>query len=372
MIKQILLITILILLLLFRIQQAGGIDKPLGQDPELENLASNFVDYRNFLSENINQILPQPQAALLNGILLGVKSDLSSSFSNALRRTSTIHIVVVSGQNLTLLIGFVMSLVSLLGRKKTVILSLVIIVLYSLLTGLQIPVLRAALMVSLALIAQLFNRESNSIWLLIISGLLMLIYEPNWLLSVSFQLSFLATIGVIVLAPELMKIISPGPAASPPQPTASLSLQALAGAPRSASPVEVFLFKEDLVVSLAAQLLTWPIIAANFHQVSIVGILVNSLILWTVSPVMIFGLLALVISLALGLTLGTIFALIPGVLLTYFVYIVDFFNSLPWASLKMSGVSVLVWLGYYILLFGLFLFLKQRNNSLAAFDNIKA
>lgn len=360
MITKIALIILLILIIIIRIGQNGGLAKPVGQDPELENLASNFVDYRNFLSENINQILPQPQAALLNGILLGVKSDLSSSFANALRRTSTIHIVVVSGQNLTLLIGFVMSLVSLLGRKKTVILSLVIIVLYSLLTGLQIPVLRAALMVSLALIAQLFNRESNSTWLLIISGLLMLIYEPNWLLSVSFQLSFLATIGVIVVAPELMKLFfgdSNNMMASAASKEAILDFSST----QKTKEVSGFLFKEDLVVSLAAQLLTWPIIAANFHQVSIVGILVNSLILWTISLVMISGLVALVTTLIGGVFLGSILALVPGVLLTYFVYIVEFFNSLPLASLKVSSTPMVVWVGYYILILGLFLWLKQKN-----------
>src|SRR3990167_6840304 len=186
--RQTLLVLLLIFLVILRIESNGGLEKPDSSDPELEKYTEYLTPYREFLAGKINDFLPQPQAALLAGILLGEKSSLDKDFSNALRRTSTIHIVVVSGQNLTLLIGALMAFVTVLGRKKTIIISLIIILIYSLLTGMQIPVLRAAIMVSIALLAQLFGREAESTWVLLITGLLMLIYQPNWLLSISFQL----------------------------------------------------------------------------------------------------------------------------------------------------------------------------------------
>lgn len=331
--KQILLCILLILILLIRVQSLGGFEKPT--DPEFENITIYFEPIQQFLSNQADSLLSEPQAGLLMGMVLGVKSSLPSDFKKALRRTSTIHMVVVSGQNLTLLSGFVLSFASLFGRRKTVFISLGLILFYSILTGLQVPVIRAAIMVFLASLAQLFNREDKSSFILLFTACLMLIYNPNWLLSISFQLSFLATFGVVVVAPEILKQLNLLPN----------------------------LIKQDLAVSLAAQALTWPIIAANFHQASIIGLFANSLVLWTVPIIMITGLAALCLS-VLNLFLGQLFALIPGVFLTYFVYIVEFLNTLPFASVYVGKISTLVWVGYYILLLGIFLYIKNTNQQI--------
>ncbi|MBI2595359.1 ComEC/Rec2 family competence protein [Candidatus Daviesbacteria bacterium] len=315
-------------LFLFRVGQTGGLSKP-GIDPELENLSSGFIPSRDFLAGKIEEILPQPQAALLAGILLGVKSQLPKDFNNALRRTSTIHIVVVSGQNLSLLIGFLMKL-SFLGRRKMTFVSFAVIILYPLLTGLQVPVLRAALMIGLASAAQLLGRERDGVWILLLTGFAMLLYNPNWIFSISFQLSFLATVGVIVVAPELVKKLNRAPE----------------------------IIRQDLGVSLAAQALTWPVIAANFHQASLIGVVVNTLVLWTISFIMVSGVIALA-GVLTSPALGSLLALIPGVLLTYFIYVVSFFDRLPLASIYVGRLSPLVWVGYYILVLGLFLWLKS-------------
>ncbi|MBI1783360.1 MAG: ComEC/Rec2 family competence protein, partial [Sphingobacteriales bacterium] len=285
-------------------------------------------------ANTISEILPQPQAPLLSGILLGEKSDLPGYFNNNLRKTSTIHIVVVSGQNLTLVSGFIMSLASILGRRKTLALSLLASLFYAVLTGLQVPVIRAALMVGFSSIAQFFGREKESPWILILTGLLMLIYNPNWLLSISFQLSILATVGVVIVAPELENRINFLPD----------------------------IIKQDLIVSFCAQALTWPIIAANFHQFSLIGLLVIVLVLWTVSFIMMGGIVALSFGL-ISLTLGKIFGLFSGVLLTYFIYIVNFFGSLSFANIYFPKTSILVWIGYYLIVLALFLALKQESKK---------
>lgn len=321
----------LVILFLVRVYQIGGLSKP-EPDPFLTDLASAFIPARQFLSSQINQITPFPQSTLLSGILLGVQSNLPQGLKIALKNSSTIHIVVVSGQNLTLVAGFVMSLTFLLGRKKTVVSALLVIILYALLTGLQLPVLRAALMVGLGFLAQLLGKERTAWWTLLLTAAVMLIYNPNWLLSISFQLFFLATVGVIVVAPILMGYFKFLP--------------------------EVF--KQDLVVSLSAQLLTWPIIAANFHQLSVFGVLVNSLILWIVSPVMISGIIVLVVSLVF-LPLETIIGLFPTALLTYFIYIVSFFNNLPANVLYVSKVNPVVWVGYYVMVVGGVWMLHKRQ-----------
>ncbi len=330
----IILLAFFLLIFSFRVYQNGGLNKQKAANADLQNLASIFEPLQSNLSKYINNLLPQPQAALLDGMLLGVKSNLPKDFNDNLKATSTIHIVVVSGQNLSMLIGFLMSFVTVLGRRKTILISFLITCLYCLLTGLQIPAIRAAIMVSLSGFAQLIGREKDGFWILLITAVLMLIYDPNWLLSISFQLSFLATIGTLQVAPKLKERLNFIPD----------------------------ILKEDLSVSFAAQLLTIPIIAANFHQISIIGLLANTLVLWTVSPVMITGALALVAGI-INITLGQLFALVPGVLLTYFVYIINFFANLPLASIKTGDINYLVWIGYYLIMLAIYLSLKPNHIS---------
>lgn len=328
--KQNLLIFFLILFVIFRIYQSGGLYQEVG-NPELDGVAANFATLRDYLEKSVNNLLPQPQGGLLAGMILGARSTLPSDFEKALKNTSTIHMVVVSGQNLTLLAGFVLNMVGFLGRKKVLVINLFIVSFYALLTGFQIPVLRAAIMVYMASLAQFFHREADTSRVLVITALGMLIFNPNWLLSISFQLSFVATFGVAVAAPEIIKLVKFLPN----------------------------VLKQDLLVSLSAQLLTVPIIAANFGTFSILGVLSNTFLLWTVAPIMVLGTLSLMVSL-ISPILGHLLSLLPNVFLTYFIYIVMLFNQ-SWGSISVEKLPMVVWIGYYVFLIGVFWMIKSRN-----------
>lgn len=314
----------------FRILQIGGID-PTYQEKGNQALKP----LQDHLARVLEKTSPYPQSSLLEGILIGVGQRIPFALKKELQATSTIHIVVVSGQNLTILAGFLISLAGFLGRKKTIFLTLLVVVFYSLLTGLQIPVLRAAIMALLAYLAQLLGKERQGIWVLALTGGLMLLFNPNWLLSISFQLSFLATLGVVVLAPVFVDKLQPVPQ----------------------------ILRQDLAMTLSAQLLTLPVIAFNFHQLSLFGILVNSLILWTVPLVMVSGF----ITLGLGLVssfLGQLASLIPSVLLTYFIYIVEFFAKFPGASVSIGESSIVFWVGYYLLVgAGVWMLSKSQSSN---------
>lgn len=316
---------ILASILLFRLSSMGSSES---------QSAEGLVKERFYLSETINNILPQPQSALLAGILIGAKQDLPQEFKKALTNTSTIHIVVASGQNLTFVSGFFLCLAPLVGRKKSVLISFTAIIFYLFLAGFQIPLLRAAVMLTLASIAKLLNREADTWWILSLTVVSMLIFEPSWINSISFQLSVLATIAVVILAPEVIKRITFLPE----------------------------IIKENLVVSLCAQLLTLPIIASNFYQISFIGVIVNALVLWTIPIIMLSGSIAVLAGLV-NLTAGWLLALIPGVFLTYFVYVVNFF-SIQFGSLTVGNISIFVWIGYYLLILAGYLYLKKANLSI--------
>ncbi|OGE30345.1 hypothetical protein A2631_01045 [Candidatus Daviesbacteria bacterium RIFCSPHIGHO2_01_FULL_44_29] len=332
---RIILFLFLMGLLLFRIWQVWPLDRKQSESG-FEGISGYFTPWRKELASHIYEILPTPQGPLLAGILLGEKTNIPKDLTQALQNTSTIHIAVVSGQNLSMLAGFILTLAPLLGRKKMIVAALSTSLLYAFLTGFQVPVIRALVMVVLVFAAQLFGRENDSFWALMVTGLVMLSLNPNWAFSISFQLSFAATLAVVRVAP--------------------LVVANLAWLPE--------VMREDLGVSLAAQALTLPIIAANFHQLSMLGVIVNALVLWTISPIMLTGLMALVASLIwppLGWTLG----IIPNIFLMYFLQLVNWFDSIPFNKMYIPTLPVVVWAGYYLLLFGAYLRLKQRGQHLA-------
>lgn len=299
---------------LFRIYQIGGLD-PTFRDQE----ATFLLPLRNYLSQKLDAIMPYPQSALLSGIILGTSRHLPNRLKQQLKDTGTIHMVVVSGQNLTILAGFFLYLVYVVGRGKTILITLLAIIFYSLLTGLGVPVIRAAIMAGVSLIGQIMGKERTGWWILILSASIMLLYQPNWILSLSFLLSFAATFGVVVIAPILMEKLKIVP----------------------------ILIKQDLAVSISAYLMTLPLIAYNFSNISLVAILVNILILWVIPIVMVTGFAAILISI-IDNTLGLLFGLVPTVLLTYFIYLVEFFSQFSFSSINLYKTSWLMWAGYYL------------------------
>lgn len=308
---------ILYLLILFLRYQQGGFEPKLDLFPKL----------RQVLDQRVSQLLPSPQAELLSGILLGNKKNLPGKLKLALRDSSTLHMVVVSGQNLTLLAALFMNLSGLLKRKLAILISIIAVIFYTLLTGAQVPVLRAAIMAILAFGAQISGRQKDGVYVLILTGGLMLLVNPKWLTDLSFQLSFLATLGVIVVAPIL-----------------EVKLNFL---PQ--------FIKQDLAITIGAQIMVIPIIAQYFHQLSLVGIFANLMVGWTIPIIMILGTLMLIF--------GSIFALITNIFLTYFIYVVQFFASLPFAWEYIGEKVWIVWVGYYLILIAVMLLLNNGKEK---------
>ena len=289
-----------------------------------------FPDLRENLDQKISHFLPTPQAQLLAGITLGLKKDLPSDLKLALRDTSTLHMVVVSGQNLSLLAALLLGLSGILTRKVAIILTFFVISGYVVLTGGQIPVIRAALMAYLSNLAAFLGRQNDGFWVLILIAGLMLLINPLWINDLSFQLSFLATFGVIVVAPILLKFLKEWPT----------------------------LIKNNLAVTVGAQLMVLPVISQNFHQISIVSIPTNLLTLWTIPYIMGGGLILLLLSFVSDI-LAKIFALGLGTLLTYFIYIVKFFASLSFAWTYIGEQIWIVWVGYYMVVAAIMLSLNN-------------
>jgi competence protein ComEC len=287
----------------------------------------------------VYRIFPDPEASLMAGILLGVETGIPEPVQQAFQATGTSHIIAISGFNITILAGLFSTLfVKLLGKRRRFLaagLSAAAIGLYTILVGAEAAVVRAALMGALALFARQVGRQQDGLNSLGLVAALMALGNPNILWDVGFQLSFMATLGLVLYATPLTEAFL------------RLASRRLSGstAQRLAGPVG-----EYVLLTFAAQITTLPVIAYHFKRISLVAFLVNPLILPAQPPVMILGGLALLLSLVVQ-PLGQLLAYLAWPFVVFTIRLVEFFAPFPGAMLELGQIALPLILLYYALLF---------------------
>lgn len=273
------------------------------ESPVVEKIgdAGVFGSMRRKILETFRKFLPEPHAGLLSGVVLGTKSSLDSNFLEALRKTGTLHIVVASGSNIAFFSGLIINITAFIwGRKRAVLLCFVLVWSYVLLIGADPPIVRAAVMGSILIFAQSLGREFDVWRALVIAGAVMLFIYPLWLFDLGFQLSFLATAGIVGLGSRIEKLVD--------------KIKYLPT-----------VFKSALSVTLAAQVTVTPLLFITFGEVSLISPLVNTLVLWTVPFIMLGGFMLGILGFLgiLGSVLAQILAWFLWLPLAYFVEIIS-------------------------------------------------
>ncbi|KKS63783.1 MAG: internalization-related competence protein ComEC/Rec2 protein [candidate division WWE3 bacterium GW2011_GWF1_42_51] len=168
-----------------------------------------FEPIKQHLSERARKYLPSPHSELVLGMTIGV-DDLSKSprFKDALKRTGTIHVVVVSGFNMSLVAGYALKIFGSPYKVKNLLLTIITTFFYAAFTGFEPPVLRAWVMSSFMLVGKFSGRLLNSLRLLVVSYFGVLLINPGNFFSASTYLSFLATFGLIVFADPVESFIT--------------------------------------------------------------------------------------------------------------------------------------------------------------------
>ncbi len=298
---------------------------------------ATLYGFRDRAAEVINHLLPEPQAALANGILLGIESGIPKPLYDDFNRTGTSHIIVISGFNITIVAGLLAQTLGRLVGKRWAIYPVVGgIVIYTLLVGADAAVVRAAVMGILYVVAIHLGRQNTAVVSLSASALLMTAINPLMLWDAGFLLSFMSMLGLILFTPAIQgwfeRLLS---RFLPPE-----QLRAV-----------VRLLNDALIVTLAAQITTTPLVGAYFARLSLVSLLSNGLILPVQPPIMIWGGIATLAGLVWE-PLGRVIAAVPWLFLTYTVAIVEWTARLPFASLDVGALGRPLALIYYALLFG--------------------
>lgn len=273
-------------------------------------------------------VLPGREADLLSGVVLG-NAGLDRRFRSKLAEVGLTHIVAASGMNITLFSGFVLWWLAVLklGKIQKAILGVGFILLYSAVTGFEPPIVRAALMAIIVILASVFGRQKDILWALLITGYIMLWVSPKLIGSASFLLSFFAMISQIFLGSFLSAL----PTWESPWPKLFRAFWSL--------------FWQNFL----AIIFTFPIVLWYFSKFSLVSLVSNLLVVWTIEPLMILGGLIGMASF-FSTELARIIALPASPLLAYFLWVVNVLSGKDYFLLHLKLDNWTFPVGYYLLL----------------------
>ncbi|MFH1456980.1 MAG: ComEC/Rec2 family competence protein [Patescibacteria group bacterium] len=314
--------------------------------PEINLAASGTQNNANFIKQNlfllkqkyleaIAQVLPEPHAAFMGGLTVGAKKSIPKELQEDFRKTGIIHVVVLSGYNITLVADTIVRIFSFLPKTIGLSFGVLGIIFFAIMTGASATVVRASLMALLVILARTTGRIYQITWALILTGFFMVLYNPKILIfDTGFQLSFLATFALIQLAPyfeKKLKFI-----------TNKWKLREIASA------------------TLATQIFVLPLLLYKMGLFSLVALPVNLLILIFVPITMFFGFTAGIVGL-FSTILSIPFGWISYAFLQYELWVVEIFAKLPFASFSIEQFPLFLMIIIYI--FYAIIILKIKKNE---------
>ncbi len=279
---------------------------------------------RNSFMKNINQVIPLPESDLANGLILGVKGGFDEEMNNEFISTGTIHIVALSGYNVSIVAEGVMKTFSLIfSQVASIIFGIVIIILFIIMTGASSTAIRAGIMATIMLLGRLTGRKYLAGRALVIAALLMIAYDPRVIADMSFQLSFIATGGVLFLTSKTLNWFK------------FLPLR--------------FGFREMVASTVAATISVLPILLYMTGVLSLVSLPANFLILLFIPTAMLFIFITGIIGFISPL-LSIFFGYISYLILLYILSTIHFLGSLSFASVTIQSFPLVLTILIYIFL----------------------
>jgi competence protein ComEC len=278
--------------------------------------------------------------AVANAMVVGLRDDIDNDLLNAYSASGAIHVLSVSGMHvgiLFLFLGWIFGWIKKRGKHgKQIFTYLIISILwaYAVFTGLSSTVLRATVMFSFIQLGTAIDRRQNIYNTLAISALLLLAWNPYWLIDVGFQLSYLAILGIVFLHPYLYQLATPK------------------------NPAIVALW-EGACVCFSAQLFTFPLSIYYFHQFPTYFLIANPFVAFFSFAVLPAGLALLFFAPIPILSNIIIFILKYSLFwLNKSIFLVE---KLPFATLKGFSISIPEMLLLYAIIFLVILFFRRSE-----------
>lgn len=309
-----------------------------------------IYELRHKLADVMARTLPEPQASLAQGIILGMRGNIPDDVNDDFARSGITHVLAISGANLSI-IATLLALVlnRIIGKRfyLYVWLTLAAVWFYTVISGASPSVMRAAVMVSLFLLAELLGRQKHAATALCLAGAIMILGNPLVLWDVSFQLSVLSMAGIIFIYPLLREAVTSWKERIQKR-------RMLPGATLGWS-------LDSLAMTLAATLAVWPASAAYFGMLSLAAPIATLLAIWVLPCIMVLGSLS-AISGIIYLPLGQVLAWGTWLLATYLLLIARVFAHLPVVSLGAGNINTVLIIIYYgLIILGVWILMRRRR-----------
>ncbi|MFA6524204.1 MAG: ComEC/Rec2 family competence protein [Candidatus Paceibacterota bacterium] len=280
-----------------------------------------LFSFKDKFLDKINFVIPEPESLLMGGLILGERSSFDESMRQAFVDTGTIHIIALSGYNVTIVAEWIMKIFSFFPRNISFSFGIFGILLFVVMAGGASTAVRAGVMATLALIARATGRDYDVARALVFAGVIMTILNPFVLaFDVSFQLSFIATIAVIFFAPKMEKYFM--------------------------WITKRFGLRDVVCITFSAYLFVLPFILYKMGNLSIVALPANILILPFIPITMIFGFITGFIGLIWSV-FSIPFGFVSYLFLHYELSIISFFSHLSFASFAIPNFPLLITLIVY-------------------------
>lgn len=300
----------------------------------IEGGHGSFIKYylyklRDGFMENIRNIIKSPNSDLAGGLILGIRGGFDQSTREEFVNTGTIHIIALSGYNVTIVAEGIMKVFGLiLSSSLSIILGVFVIILFVLLSGASSTAVRAGIMASIALFARLTGRRYDAGRALVVAALVMIAYDPRVITDLSFLLSFSATFGVLFVTPKVVKWVWFIPMR--------------------------FGFRELIATTIAANISVLPLILYSTGIFSIVSLPANILILPFIPIAMLLSFLVGMFGF-ISMFIAVPFSYLADLILSYILGVIHFFASLSFASVTIKSFPlVLVIILYLFILWWVF------------------
>jgi competence protein ComEC len=307
--------------------------------PEIKILEKDFqkdlkfyiFKFKGSLIKKSKLFFDKQTSDLVLGVLLGVKSSIDEEVKENFRKSGLIHIIVLSGFNLTIIAYFIYFLLQKFGRKTKYLFSIIFVILFVIMVGAGATVVRAGIMIILFILGKFFRRNSSALNALVLAGAIMIYHNPMILLyDPSFQLSFVATLGLVSFYEILEKLMKFLP--------------------------ERFAIKEIIVSNISVQIVVIPLLIYLMGEFSVISLIPNILVL----PLIPVFMLSAFVSIILGFVP---FVFITTILSNLIIFISNYFGSLRFSTIQVEIDSIKTLLTIYLIIIAV-IFIINLNKKI--------
>lgn len=300
-------------------------------------VAKNPIDeFRHIFAAGIYSNMPDLQASLGLGVLMGVKTQLPEDLDGQLKVLALTHIVVASGYNLTVLIRMARRLFEKRSKFQTVVAGGGLMATFVVVTGFSASMTRAALVTGLSLLAWYYGRRIHPVVILLVAAAITAGINPMYVWGdLGWYLSFLAFAGVLLVAPLITHLLYDN------------------REPKTIGQI--------VIETFSAQLTTLPLTLAIFGNLTILGLLANVMVVPLIPLAMLLTLMA---GMGAGLGAAAPFIALPAIwLLTYITQLIGLLAAVPWAAVQVK-ITAISMVGLYaaMVLAGILVWRKTRHD----------